>query len=273
MFDIDLHQCQADTIPGLTHAKLAIRFTRAMQSGNEAMSHLPRLLRMLAAIALAAPVLAYPERTWAVSDPLEPFNRAMFRFNDAVLDNLIYPLGGLAQTWVTPHARQAATNVYNNLSETEFIITNLLQGNFTDARVALERFAVNSTVGLAGLYDPATSWGLVTREPEFSEAVCSLGIPSGAYLVAPLVGPTNVNAAAALAGLYVGHLYVLALVSSTLVTIDIVVDATVGTAMLRHSVDPVDPVSTDPYNVQRYQYAEYIETACAAHPTLHSGGW
>ena len=221
----------------------------------------------LAAIALMA-LVACPGRAWAVSDPLEPLNRAVFRLNDAMLDHVIYPLGVLARTWVSPHAREAAHNVYNNLSETEFILTNLLQGDLRNASLSVGRFAVNSTVGIGGLYDPATRLGLVAREPEFSEAVCSLGVRAGAYLVVPLVGPTNLNSTAVLGALWVGELYLLSMASNVLVAADVVIDTAVGAAMLRHSVDPIDAGGADPYKVQRSQYSQYIATACTTPPSV-----
>jgi phospholipid-binding lipoprotein MlaA len=223
---------------------------------------------MLTAMALALGLVAWPAAAGAVSDPLEPFNRAMFAFNDAVLDYVVTPVGGFAEKYLSPNVRQAGRNMYANLSEPEFIVTNLLQGNFRDARISLERVAVNTTLGIAGFYDPATELGLTTPQPEPGEALCSLGVPAGAYLVLPLVGPANVNSTAVLSGLWVGHLYVIGLISTTLLYADMVVDVTVGAALLRHSVDPIDPESSDPYNVQRYEYFEYIDNACAPHPAV-----
>lgn len=235
------------------------------------MSRSSGFTRRLVAIAMVALLFACPGRAWAVSDPLEPLNRAVFQFNDAMLDYVIYPLGGLAKTWVSPHARDAARNVYNNLSETEFILTNLLQGDLKNASMSVGRFAVNSTVGIGGLYDPATRMGIVARSPEFSEAVCSLGVKAGAYLVVPLVGPTNLNSTAVLGVLWLGELYVLSMASNILVAADVVIDTAVGAAMLRHSVDPIDARNADPYNVQRAQYSQFIATACTSPSRTHAG--
>lgn len=86
-------------------------------------------------------------------------------------------------------------------------------------------------------------------------------MPAGAYLVLPIVGPANVNATTVFATVWVGHLYVLGLISNWLVTADIVIDASVASALLRHSADPINSESHDPYIVQRLEYYQYIETA------------
>jgi phospholipid-binding lipoprotein MlaA len=224
--------------------------------------------RILAIVTLAVALLAHAGSARAMTDPLEPFNRAMFTFNDAVLDYVVAPVGGLAQAWLSPDVRHAAGNMYANLSEPEFIATNLLQGHFNDARISLERVMVNTTLGIGGVYDRATEFGLTTPQPEPGEAMCSLGVPAGAYLVLPLVGPANVNSTLVLSSLWVGHLYVIGLISTTLLAVDMAIDVTVGAALLRHSVDPIDTESHDPYTVQRYEYFQYIESACTPNPAV-----
>jgi phospholipid-binding lipoprotein MlaA len=222
--------------------------------------------RAIAAAIVAVPLLAYGGRAHAISDPLEPFNRAMFTFNDAVLDYVIEPVGAFAEGWLSPGVRQAAHNMYLNISEPEFIATNLLQGNVRDAGISLQRVLVNTTVGIGGAFDPASQLGLVSRQTELGEAVCNLGVPAGPYLVVPLAGPANVNASALMSGLWVGHLYLIGLISPWLVAADLVIDVSVGAAMLRHSTDPVDSASSDPYQAQRREYEDYIVTACASGP-------
>jgi phospholipid-binding lipoprotein MlaA len=226
----------------------------------------------LAALSLGLGLIAWPGSARAISDPLEPFNRAMFAFNDAVLDYVVTPVGGLAERWLSPAVRQAGRNMYANLSEPEFIVTNLLQGNFREARISLERVAVNTTLGIGGIFDRATELGFTTPQPEPGEAMCRLGVPPGSYLVLPLVGSANVNSTAVLTTLWAGHLYVIGLISTALLYADIAIDVTIGAAMLRHSADPIDAESSDPYNVQRYEYYEYIDNACTPRPEVRPIG-
>lgn len=221
-----------------------------------------RLTALLRALAVMLPLFGFGNSAHAISDPIEPLNRAAFLFNNFLLDYVVDPVGSLAQAYVTPGIRQAAGNMYLNISEPEFIVTNLLQGNFGDSFISLERVAVNSTIGIAGIFDVATGMGLVARQTELSEAVCAMGVPAGPYLVIPIVGAANVNSTAVFSTLFVGHLYVLNLISPWLLVADLVIDTTVAAALLRHSADPINTDVTDPYLVQRLEYYQYIETAC-----------
>jgi phospholipid-binding lipoprotein MlaA len=101
----------------------------------------------------------------------------MFAFNNAVLTNVVDPIAGSAGTSSSPGLREAGRNFYSNLSEWEFVLTNLMQGNYADSGVSAERLAINTTLGVGGLFDPATRMGLVRRETEYGEAVCSFGVP------------------------------------------------------------------------------------------------
>ena len=222
----------------------------------------PKRLRMLPALALTA-LLALPPRTArAADDPLESFNRAMFAFNNAVLEYVVDPFTAYAQTSVSPQLRQASHNFYENPSEWEFVVTNLLQGNYADSGVSAKRLAINTTLGVGGLFDPATSMGLVRRETEFGEAVCSFGVPPGSYLVLPLVGPANTTSFGIIAVVFVGAYYVLGQVATWVVVVDVVTDVAVGAASLRHVADRPDAIHSDPYVAQRREYIEYLKHGC-----------
>ncbi len=228
--------------------------------------------RRFVRVALVVALLSQPGPAHAILDPLEPFNRAMFALNTSVLDYVITPVGDTAAAWLPVELRKAARRFYTNLSEPEFIATNLLEGQFDDARISAQRLLVNSTLGIGGLFDPATGYGLVSRQPEFTEAVCNLGIPPGPYLVLPLVGSTNVNSTIFLSSLWVGHLYVLALFSNWVLAAELVIDVAVAAAVLRHAADAIDPVSSDPYHVQRHQYDVFVESACSPNPAVRPAG-
>src|SRR6185312_8716056 len=108
----------------------------------------------------------------AAYDPLESFNRAIFAFNDALLVHVVDPIAEFAYTSLSLGVRKAGANIYNNMTEWEFVLTNLIQGNYTESRVSLEQFVINATLGIGGIYDKAIGMGLVRRETEYSEAVC-----------------------------------------------------------------------------------------------------
>jgi phospholipid-binding lipoprotein MlaA len=216
-------------------------------------------------LALAALLFLTAGPALAAGDPLESFNRAMFSFNNALLANVVEPIGEFARTSLSPGVRQASANFYNNMTEWEFVLTNLMQGNYTDSRVSLERLAINTTLGIGGIYDKATGMGLVRHETEYGEAVCSLGIPPGSYLILPAIGPANTTSFGAAVVVFSGGYYLLGQVATWLVVFDVVTDVAVGAASLRHVADR-PAISSDPYVVQRQEYLDYINHGCAKGP-------
>ncbi len=198
----------------------------------------------------------------AGDDPLEAFNRGVFGFNTAVVDHVIAPASDVFAAWMPEGVRRAGGNVYTNLTEPEFMVTNLLAGNHEEAAVSFGRFAVNSTVGLAGLYDPASALGLVRRETEFGEALCRAGVPTEPYMVLPLAGPGNAWSAGLLTGFIVGGWYLLSLISPVLATADLVLDLSASAASLRHASDQPDKDRLDPYAVQKADYRRYLDKGC-----------
>jgi len=165
-------------------------------------------------------------------DPLENVNRAIFAFNENAVTYVIKPLSATLSELVPEPVKQAGANVYSNLIEPEFIVTNLIIGNYSAAGTSAARFGVNSTIGLAGAFDPASSLDLVRTETEFSEALCKAGLPAGNYLVLPLIGPVNTVSAGLLTGFFAVEWYALSLISSVLATADLVVDLSASAASL-----------------------------------------
>jgi phospholipid-binding lipoprotein MlaA len=226
-------------------------------------------------IAMARPVivslamlLATSGAARAADDPLESFNRAMFAFNNAVLEYVVDPMAGYSQTSVSPGVRQSAYNFYNNLTEWEFVITNLLHGDYADSAVSAKRLAINSTLGIGGLYDKATDMGLVRRETEYGEAICKFGVPPGSYLVLPTIGPANTTSFGVVVVVFAAGYYALGQVATWLVVFDVVTDAAVGLASLRHVGDRPDAMNADAYVAQRSEYLDYLKRGCpvgAAH--------
>ncbi len=126
-------------------------------------------------------------------DPLENTNRSVFSFNlftdKWVLDPLTRAYG-----WVFPGpVKLGIRNVFQNLGEPATTVNNLLQLEWTDAGISLSRFVVNSTVGIAGIFDPAESLGLHYHRSDFGQTLALAGTPSGAYLMLPLLGPNDVR--------------------------------------------------------------------------------
>lgn len=232
----------------------------------ESLTNVPRMGQrvrssMIAIVGLAA-LLMTSRTARAADDPLESFNRAMFAFNNALLEHVVDPIAGYTGTSVSPNLRQAGYNFYNNLSEWEFVVTNLLHGDYADSAISAKRLAINTTVGIGGIFDPATATGLVRHETEYGEAICKFGVPPGSYLVLPAIGPANTTSFGVIVVVFSAGYYALGQVATWLVVFDAVTDVAVGAASLRHVGDRPDAISTDPYVVQRSEYLDYLKRGC-----------
>jgi phospholipid-binding lipoprotein MlaA len=125
------------------------------------------------------------------SDPLEPMNRAFFNF-DMFLDRILLKPVAQAYVAVVPDpGRRAVHNVLQNMNEPIIFANDLLQGDFSAAHITMARFLMNSTFGLAGIFDWASESGLPKQSGDFGQTLYVWGVPSGPYLFLPLIGPTN----------------------------------------------------------------------------------
>ena len=127
-------------------------------------------------------------------DPIEDFNRASWRFTWDYTDKYITkPLSeGYVET-VSPEVRKGVYNMALNLNEPATIINHLLQAKFAQAAKSTGRFALNSTIGLLGFFDPASDFGWERHEEEFGEVLGSYGVGDGPYVVVPALGPSSVR--------------------------------------------------------------------------------
>lgn len=134
---------------------------------------------------------AEPE-TAKIADPLEPVNRGMFWVNDKLYVYLLKPVAKGLRVIPEP-ARVSTSNFFSNLGTPARAANNLLQLKFTNTAGELARFLVNSTFGLAGLFDPATKWGLEKKDEDLGQTFGHYGIGQGFYLVLPVLGPTSLR--------------------------------------------------------------------------------
>lgn len=123
-------------------------------------------------------------------DPLEHLNRAIFSFNHTLHDNLLAPVSG-AYGALPQGMQRGLDNFFSNLREPVVTLASALQGDGSNTAKSAGRFVVNSTAGIAGVFDVATPLGLVSRPEDLGLALCHYGVPSGPYLVLPLLGPSN----------------------------------------------------------------------------------
>jgi phospholipid-binding lipoprotein MlaA len=134
----------------------------------------------------------------ATNDPLEPMNRTIFDVNDFLDRLLLRPIAELYRVTIPPGLRDRLAHVVSNFKEPVVFANNLLQGEVSNAGTTAGRLAVNSTVGVAGIWDVASDWGLEQQHGDFGQTLNSWGVGSGPYLVLPLFGPSNFRDAAGL---------------------------------------------------------------------------
>lgn len=131
-------------------------------------------------------------------DPIEGFNRAMFSFNEGLDTVLIKPVAqGYDAVMPTP-VRTGVTNFFGNIADFFIGFNNLLQGKPDHALSDLGRVAINSTIGILGLFDVATEAGLEKHEEDFGQTFGRWGMGDGAYVVLPVFGPRSVRDTAGL---------------------------------------------------------------------------
>lgn len=130
-------------------------------------------------------------------DPIEPFNRGVYRFNDAVDRAVLKPVA-TAYVEVTPGpVRTAANNFFGNLRDVWSAVNAALQLRGEAAVTQALRVGVNSTFGLGGLIDVATEMRLYREKTDFGQTLGRWGMPSGPYVVLPLMGPSTARDAVA----------------------------------------------------------------------------
>ena len=127
-------------------------------------------------------------------DPIESVNRDIWDFNYDVLDKYVLrPVTVAYVDYMPGFARTGLLNMATNLEEPSNTVNNLLQGKVEGSLISLGRFVVNSTIGLLGTIDVATEMGLQAEEEEFGEVLGVYGVDTGAYLMLPALGPTDVR--------------------------------------------------------------------------------
>ena len=127
----------------------------------------------------------------AERDPLEEGNRKIFGFNEGIYRYVLDPVAEVYEAVVPRPVRTSVRNFFNNLHEPVMFTNEVLQGAGGEAGTTLGRFVVNSTIGIAGFFDPATKMGLERHTTNFGETLAYYGTPSGPYLVLPLLGPAT----------------------------------------------------------------------------------
>lgn len=157
------------------------------------------LLRgLFAAVALALATGCATGPNANPADPLEPLNRKIFAFNDAVDTAVMRPVATAYQKVLPSPVRTGITNFFSNLSDVWSFANNVMQLKLQDSAETFMRVNVNTVFGLGGLLDIGTEIGLTRHSEDFGQTLGYWGMPSGAYVVLPILGPSTVRDGAAL---------------------------------------------------------------------------
>ena len=125
-------------------------------------------------------------------DPWEGWNRNMYSLNKT-LDKVAKPVAQGYQAITPDFIETGVSNVFDNLGDIPNFLNNLLQGKPVDSLSDLARFVVNSTLGIAGLWDPASSMGLEKHDEDFGQTLAKWGVGDGPYMMLPFLGPSTLR--------------------------------------------------------------------------------
>jgi phospholipid-binding lipoprotein MlaA len=128
-----------------------------------------------------------------IYDPLEGFNRRSYTFNYYFDKFLFLPVVNTYEFIMPDYAEDRVSSFVDNVYEFNNFTNNLLQMKFKRTGITLARFVVNTTVGIAGLWDPATHWGMERQPEDFGQTLGHYGVGNGPYIVLPIFGPSNLR--------------------------------------------------------------------------------
>lgn len=128
-----------------------------------------------------------------VYDPLESWNRRVYHFNYRFDQWVFLPVVNGYQ-YITPtFLRTGVSNFFNNLGDVPNLLNSLFQLKGKRSMETTGRLLLNTTIGIAGLWDPATMMGLPRQNEDFGQTLGFYGVPGGAYVVLPILGPSNLR--------------------------------------------------------------------------------
>jgi phospholipid-binding lipoprotein MlaA len=155
---------------------------------------------VLILVMLAAGCASVPEEYRDPSDPLEGYNRGMHQFNTDFDNAFLKPVAKAYQAVTPEPVDRSVTNFFNNIADVTSAVNNLLQFKLSRFGSDVGRVAVNSTVGIGGLFDVATNVGLPSYKEDFGQTLGYWGAYESPYLVLPLIGPSTVRDTVGFAG-------------------------------------------------------------------------
>lgn len=131
-------------------------------------------------------------------DPWEGFNRPVHNFNEGVDRIVLRPVATLYREKVPPLVRTGVANFFGNMADVWSAVNSLLQFRLQDAGDSIARVNINTLVGVGGIFDVASNFNIERHREDFGQTLGRWGVPTGPYLVIPLLGPSTLRDTAAL---------------------------------------------------------------------------
>ncbi len=125
------------------------------------------------------------------NDPFEPVNRDIFAVNTAIDHAVIRPIASAYRDLLPEGLRDHIRTILDNMHEPLVFLNNVLQGRGEAAGISYNRFVINTTLGLGGIFDRAADFGLKRQTGDFGQTLYAWGVQDGPYIVLPLLGPSN----------------------------------------------------------------------------------
>lgn len=199
------------------------------------------------------------------NDPLEPYNRSVMKLNSGLMKILIRPVLTVYRTLVPKPLRSGIANITANAKAPLTFAHDILQGEGTRATQTLGRFLMNSTVGLGGMIDVASKAGVPAHDEDAGQTFGRWGVPSGPFLMLPLLGPSSVRDATGFAADIFADPMRYALRGDD-VRRNVATGLTTGGALtqLDENVDRIGELqggAIDPYVALREAYRQYRQAA------------
>lgn len=152
-------------------------------------THLATVTALMLALSASQVLAAESQEV----DPWEGFNRAMFSFNEGLDRAVVKPVTQGYRFIMPDFAEQGVHNFFENIGDVKTFFNNVLQGKPKEASEDLGRVIVNTTIGIGGLFDVASAFGIPKHDEDFGQTLGAWGVESGPYLVLPLFGPSSLR--------------------------------------------------------------------------------
>jgi phospholipid-binding lipoprotein MlaA len=190
-------------------------------------------------------------------DPLQGMNRFFYKVNDGLDKFLLKPAMDVYTKVVPKPVRHGLGNFFDNLGYGNVILNDMLQGHVKDSFAGMGRIAVNTTVGVAGVFDVATKWNLPAHSNDFGITLGKWGAGPGPYLVLPLYGPSTFRDVPRIpVGMYTNVLHYVHLPDAISIPMD-VLNVAEDRSRANAAIKFRDEAAIDPYIFMREAYLQF----------------